>query len=108
MQWTTNRIHRRPAVSTCCSVVWKSRQAASESTITHEQVNKMLARGMNPDHFESYLMIHKYGIPPHGGLGLGLERFTSRLLEQNNIRYATLFPRDIHRVTPLISQRQQT
>jgi len=64
------------------------------------QVNKMLARKMNPEAFESYLMIHKYGMPPHGGLGLGLERFTSRLLNQNNVRYATLFPRDIHRLTP--------
>lgn len=66
----------------------------------NEQVDKMLSRGMNPEAFESYLMIHKYGMPPHGGLGLGLERFTSRLLEQNNVRYSTLFPRDINRVTP--------
>ncbi len=64
------------------------------------QVQKMLSRGMNPESFESYLMLHKYGIPPHGGLGLGLERFTSRLLEQNNIRYSTLFPRDLKRLTP--------
>lgn len=65
-----------------------------------EQINKMLARGMNPAAFDSYLMLHKYGIPPHGGLGLGLERFTSRLLEQNNVRYASLFPRDIKRLVP--------
>jgi len=55
---------------------------------------------MNPELFESYLMLHKYGIPPHGGLGLGLERFTMRLLGHNNIRYSTLFPRDTSRVTP--------
>jgi nondiscriminating aspartyl-tRNA synthetase len=65
-----------------------------------EQVAKMIARGMDVAAFESYLMIHKYGMPPHGGLGLGLERFTSRLLEQNNVRLSTLFPRDISRVTP--------
>jgi nondiscriminating aspartyl-tRNA synthetase len=65
-----------------------------------EQVAKMQQRGMNIEAFESYLMIHKYGMPPHGGLGLGLERFTSRLLNQNNVRLATLFPRDINRVTP--------
>ena len=39
-----------------------------------EQVAKMRARGMNPDDFESYLMLHKYGVPPHGGLGLGLRQ----------------------------------
>jgi nondiscriminating aspartyl-tRNA synthetase len=65
-----------------------------------EQIHKMLSRGMNPESFESYLMLHKYGIPPHGGLGLGLERFTSRLLEQSNVRYSSLFPRDLKRLTP--------
>ena len=66
----------------------------------NEQVAKMKARGMNPDDFESYLMAHKYGLPPHGGLGLGLERITMNLLGFKNVRYASLFPRDINRVTP--------
>lgn len=65
-----------------------------------EQVAKMEERGMNAEAFESYLMMHKYGMPPHGGLGLGLERLTSKLLQQENVRRSTLFPRDIHRVTP--------
>lgn len=65
-----------------------------------QQTVKMKRRGMNIEDFESYLMIHKSGMPPHGGLGLGLERFTARLLEKENVRYAALFPRDIHRVTP--------
>ena len=66
----------------------------------HMQVAKMKERGMTVELFESYLMMHKYGMPPHGGLGLGLERFTSKLLSQENIRLSTLFPRDINRVTP--------
>ena len=66
----------------------------------NEQVAKMRARGMNPDDFESYLMAHKYGMPPHGGLGLGLERITMHLLGFKNVRYASMFPRDINRVTP--------
>lgn len=65
-----------------------------------EQLGKMLARQMHPELFESYLMMHKYGMPPHGGLGLGLERFTSRLLGMDNVRYASLFPRDINRLVP--------
>ena len=64
------------------------------------QVAKMKERGMTVESFESYLMMHKYGMPPHGGLGLGLERFTSKLLLQDNVRLSTLFPRDINRVTP--------
>ncbi len=65
-----------------------------------EQTEKMKSRGMNVELFGTYLMMHKYGMPPHGGLGLGLERFTSRLLEQENVRFSTLFPRDINRLTP--------
>lgn len=65
-----------------------------------EQVAKMERRGMTVELFAEYLMMHKYGMPPHGGLGLGLERFTAKLLQFENVRYATLFPRDINRVTP--------
>lgn len=65
-----------------------------------EQVAKMKARGMKTEDFESYLMMHRAGMPPHGGLGLGLERLTSKLLHQENVRLSTLFPRDINRVTP--------
>ena len=65
-----------------------------------EQVAKMQRKGMNVQLFESYLMMHKHGMPPHGGLGLGLERFTARLLGYENVRYTTLFPRDIKRLVP--------
>lgn len=65
-----------------------------------EQVAKMQKRDMNVELFESYLMMHKHGMPPHGGMGLGLERFTSKLLGQENVRLATLFPRDINRLVP--------
>jgi len=65
-----------------------------------QQIAKMQARGMHTELFESYLMAHKYGLPPHGGLGLGLERFTARLIGFENVRRAALFPRDIHRVLP--------
>ena len=64
------------------------------------QVEKMKKCGMNPEAFETYLMLHKYGAPPHGGLGIGLERLTMHLLGFKNVREATMFPRDINRVTP--------
>ena len=66
----------------------------------HEQVEKMKKLGTNPEDFETYLMFHKYGAPPHGGLGIGLERLTMHLLGFKNVREATMFPRDINRVTP--------
>lgn len=64
------------------------------------QVAKMEARGMDPAEFESYLMIHRHGMPPHGGLGIGLERLTMQLCGLDNIRCASLFPRDRTRMEP--------
>lgn len=58
------------------------------------------AKGLNPDNFSSYLDIFKYGMPPHGGLAIGLERLTARLLKLDNIRQATLFVRDKSRLNP--------
>lgn len=66
----------------------------------NQQVEKMKNLGMNPEEFETYLMLHKYGAPPHGGLGLGLERLTMHLLGFKNVRNAAMFPRDINRVSP--------
>lgn len=65
-----------------------------------EQVQKMVERGMNPEDFTNFLMIHKHGMPPHGGLGIGLERLTMRLLDEQNVRETTLFPRDVSRLEP--------
>lgn len=64
------------------------------------QVAKMEARGMDIEEFEDYLAMHKYGMPPHGGMGLGLERVVMRLLDLENIRFATAFPRDVNRLNP--------
>jgi len=65
-----------------------------------EITDKMEKRGMDPEDIASYLMIFKYGVPPHGGLGIGLERLTMRLLDEQNVREASLFPRDVTRLEP--------
>ena len=64
------------------------------------QVQKMKARGMDIAQFEDYLTMHKYGMPPHGGMGLGLERIVQNLLGLDNIKKATAFPRDRERLRP--------
>ena len=66
----------------------------------HEQVAKMEEMGMDPSDLKHYLSIHKYGMPPHGGLGIGLERFVMKLLDLQNVREASMFPRDVHRLEP--------
>lgn len=65
-----------------------------------EQVEKMKRFGLDPVDFQGYLQAHKYGLPPHGGLAIGLERITARLLGIDNIRLTTMFPRDVKRLTP--------
>lgn len=63
-------------------------------------VKKMEKRGMKSADFRDYLMIFKYGMPPHGGLGIGLERLTMQLIGEANVRGAALFARDVTRLTP--------
>jgi len=65
-----------------------------------EQVAKMKAQGLNPDDFKYYLEAHKYGLPPHGGLGIGLERLVMKIINAQNIRTCSMFPRDINRLLP--------
>ena len=56
--------------------------------------------GLNPEDFDFYLDTFKYGMPPHGGFAIGLERLTMKILKLSNIREATLVPRDMKRLTP--------
>lgn len=65
-----------------------------------EQIAKLQSMGLDPEDFKYYLEAHKYGLPPHGGLGIGLERLVMKLLNLSNIRQTSMFPRDINRLTP--------
>lgn len=57
-------------------------------------------KGFNPHEYDSYLDVFKYGMPKHGGLAIGLERITAKLLDLENVREATLFTRDRKRLIP--------
>jgi len=61
---------------------------------------KLRGLGIDPAAYGFYLAAFRYGMPPHGGLGAGLERLTARLLGLRNVREATLFPRDRKRIAP--------
>lgn len=63
-------------------------------------VDKIADRGMTQEGMEQYMMIFKHGMPPHGGLGIGMERLTMKLLGEENVRETTLFPRDLNRLEP--------
>jgi len=60
----------------------------------------LAARGLDPAPFASYLQVFRHGMPPHGGFAIGLERWTARLTGAANVRQVTLFPRDLHRLSP--------
>jgi nondiscriminating aspartyl-tRNA synthetase len=58
------------------------------------------ARGEDPAAYSDYLEAFAHGMPPHGGFAIGLERWTARLAQAENVREVTLFPRDLHRLAP--------
>lgn len=66
-------------------------------------VEKIRSKGLDPEKFSFYLMAFKYGLPPHGGIGMGLERLTQKYLGIDNVKEATLFPRDMNRIDVLLS-----
>ncbi len=71
-----------------------------------ELVQRIKDKGLDPDNFQFYLQAFKYGIPPHGGIGMGLERLTAKFCGVTNVKEATLFPRDINRIDTLTSKDQ--
>ncbi|MFL6482794.1 MAG: aspartate--tRNA(Asn) ligase [Nitrososphaera sp.] len=78
-------------------------EVSSGSTrINHKDqlVKRMTKQGLKPEAFDSHLRVFDYGVPPHAGFGLGLERLMMALTKVENIRDVTLYPRDIDRLTP--------
>lgn len=65
-------------------------------------------KGLDPDNFTYYLQAFKYGMPPHGGWGMGLERLTAKFLGLANVKEAALFPRDINRIDTRLSDGEVT
>jgi len=65
-----------------------------------EQLKTIAGGDPEADGFKYYLQAFQYGLPTHGGFGLGLERLTQKIIGLNNVKEASLFPRDINRLTP--------
>ncbi|MEA2007235.1 MAG: aspartate--tRNA(Asn) ligase [Patescibacteria group bacterium] len=68
---------------------------------SYEQLKKSISdRGIDPDQFKYYLEIFQYGMPPHGGWGMGSERVVQKILGLKSIKEAVLYPRDVKRLIP--------
>ena len=84
-------------------LMFRSLEISSGSTRITEKdqiIEKMKKQGLNPETFDSHLRVFDYGIPPHAGFGIGLERLLMSICNIENIRDATFYPRDIDRLTP--------
>jgi nondiscriminating aspartyl-tRNA synthetase len=92
-----------PEHSLSFDLIYRGQELVSGSQRIHDYthlVETMVARGINPASFEGYLQAFKFGMPPEGGFAIGSERMLMRLVDADNIRETTLFPRDVNRLTP--------
>ena len=93
----------RPEVSKSFDMMHRTMELSSGAQRCHlydRLCDQIRAKGLDPDNFEFYLKPFMYGMPPHGGFGVGLERLVMTMLDLHNIREAVLFPRDRRRLSP--------
>jgi aspartyl-tRNA synthetase len=83
--------------------MWRWIEIVSGGTRISEKdllVNRLREKGLNPEAFKYHLQAFDYGMPPHAGWAIGLERLTMMLTGKKNIREVTFYPRDRMRLTP--------
>jgi nondiscriminating aspartyl-tRNA synthetase len=93
----------RPAYSNSFDLLFRGLELVTGGQRLHryeDYLAALAARGESPAAYTGYLAAFRHGMPPHGGFALGLERWVARLIGADNVRLATLFPRDLHRLTP--------
>jgi nondiscriminating aspartyl-tRNA synthetase len=92
-----------PQFTESFDLLFKGLEIASGGQRIHDYeqlVRNIKAHRLNPSDFKDYLDNFKYGMPPHGGWGLGLERIVEKILGLPSIKEAIMFPRDVKRLTP--------
>jgi aspartyl-tRNA synthetase len=90
-------------VSESFDLMYGSLEISSGSTRINrkdELLGKMKKQGLNTQAFDYHLKVFDYGMPPHAGFGVGLERLMMAITKIDNIRDTILYPRDIDRLTP--------
>ena len=90
----------RPEYSNSFDLLFRGLEIVTGGQRLHRYEDYVAALAGDTAPFEGYLQAFKYGMPPHGGFALGLERWVARLVGARNIRETTLFPRDLNRLTP--------
>jgi nondiscriminating aspartyl-tRNA synthetase len=90
----------RPEYSNSFDLLFRGMEIVTGGQRLHRYEDYVAALGGETEPYEGYLQAFKYGLPPHGGFALGLERFVAQLVGAGNLRETTLFPRDMSRLTP--------
>jgi nondiscriminating aspartyl-tRNA synthetase len=90
----------RPQYSNSFDLLFRGLEIVTGGQRLHRYEDYVAALGGEIELYDSYLQPFRCGMPPHGGFALGLERWVARLTGARNIRETTLFPRDVHRLTP--------
>jgi nondiscriminating aspartyl-tRNA synthetase len=93
----------RPGFSNGFDLLFRGMELVTGGQRLHryeDYLEALAARGEDPAPYAGYLQVFQHGMPPHGGFAIGLERWTARLTGAANVREVTLFPRDIHRISP--------
>jgi nondiscriminating aspartyl-tRNA synthetase len=90
----------RPEFTSSFDLLFRGMEIVTGGQRLHRYEDYLDALGGETGPYEGYLQAFKYGMPPHGGFALGLERWTARLVGAKNVRETTLFPRDRNRLTP--------
>jgi nondiscriminating aspartyl-tRNA synthetase len=94
---------KRPEWSRSFDLLYRGLEVVTGGQRLHryeDYLAALAARGLDPEPFAGYLDAFRWGMPPHGGFGLGLERLVARALGAANVRETTLFPRDRTRLSP--------
>ncbi len=92
-----------PKICEAFDLMYGYLELASGGTRIHEKdllVERLKSQGLSPESFSHHLRVFDYGMPPHAGWGLGLNRLLMALTKRENIRECILFPRDRDRLTP--------
>ncbi len=93
----------QPAVSNSFDVLFGGTELVTGGQRQHRYealVEAMDAAGMPHEPLAGYLEAFRFGMPPHGGFAIGLERLVSQLVGLDNVRLARAFPRDVQRTAP--------
>lgn len=99
-----------PEFTRSFDLLFRGLEMCSGSQRVHDYdtlIERIKEKGLDPEKFDFYLQAFKYGIPPHGGIGMGLERLTAKFCGVTNVKEATLFPRDMNRIDTLLAKPEE-